>query len=1295
MSLIRTEQTQIKDVYTDQADPSGFVNQTATLNFTDGTRTFTITGAHDIYINGIKYAKTTASIVIEDIVGLHWVYYNSSGVLAESATFPGWYLPVVATVYWDGAKGLRADERHGINMPGSVHDYLHKTVGATYISGLAGTFTNTTLSIASGSFADEDRTYTFDSALTACNVLYNNGSANWTWDGSQAAPYKTVAGIIQYNNSTALANVTAGNYVAYWVFATNDIAIPIAVLMGQRQDATLESARTNNLFANLALGTFPYQDAKLLYRVIYQNVAGTPTYIEAQDYRTASNLPSGVFIVPEHNSLRGLQLAQSGVTYGHISDGAQTIAGAKTFSSLVTAQVADATAGFYVNATSGNAKIILNNNHATNALTGFSLDRLGTEKWFVGLNATAADDAFNIISGAGSTLARLENNANDTSLILQTVNTNKAAILGFRSGTDSKWRIVGTNTYESPNDALIFKLYNGATFDSKLTLASTLITSTVPVKATLSAAGYGFYVNQTAAFDAYIGVDNNNDTLLFTGVNFLRKSVLKWGMGIGAGFDNIFYINAGASSFCDFTYASEGNYISINSPVNKSSALVFKNNGSFVWRIISTNVYEAPNNALVFKILNGGSYTSIYTLELAQITALTPFFTTLAGTVKTTKEFLRLTNTGNAADMDGTASEITWYQAPYNNLTPVYAGGIRIATLTDWTSDTATHSSQFVVSVKNAGTVIDALTVKSDTVYVPNRIVVYGYADLYKGGGVGAGGEFLRITNTSTNASMIGTSSKISFYHMAQPGTAIEAAKIRSYVLSNLDIGTPSTVNVGLRFGIIGANTLFDALTLEPSSTETMIGINTQSSSQAAVLSLRSGTTSNWRIVGVNSSESPTNTLKIKKYNGATWDDSVIIATHYFKVTTDNTSGLGAGFIANVTAGAATIWINNNNASRAYTGTTLQRQGTEKWFVGMDNVTDDLQFRNVGSSNILSLSPTKATSIVRVQADVSGADYAFYVNATTADALIGIDNNNETRSYAGTRLFRQAVEKWFVGMGVADDTLLFRNGGTLNAFIMNVGANTSEFTIQSGTNSKAAILSFANNTTYTWQVVSTHAYEAPNASLVFKYNSGTYDPKLTLSSSLITSTVTVKANVTNNDPGFYVIANSGKAWIAIDNNNATEDYTGISLMRESTEKWFLGMTNAEDLHHLHFVYNGGGSFIFAANTVSTMMVLNTSAADRGAFININKGSSPLWTIAGVNTYETPNDSLKFKYYNGVSSADIAFFLPGKCMLILASYDTAPTLDTDGQCAFWMDSGYNPKFTFRSGGVTTTKTITAT
>ena len=328
-TILRTEQLETKTVYEDLKGPDGFTDRVAALSFVSGTRTFTITGDHEIYINGLKYNNTTGSIVIANTVGTHWVYYNASNIISESLSEPAFYLPFIATVYWDGTKGVVGEERHGTNLPWTVHQYLHTTVGCRYVSGLAGTFTDTTISIDAGTFVDEDIQHTFALALTTCNVFYKNGSADFTWDGAQSVPYKTNAGVIRYNNGNALADVPAANHVAYWVFATNDIDTPIMVLMGQRVDVTLANARINNTYESLVFARLPYRECKVLYRTIFKNVAGTPTYIEAEDLRAVNNTASGAYVATSHNLLSDLQLVGSGVMFGHVSDQAETIYGDK------------------------------------------------------------------------------------------------------------------------------------------------------------------------------------------------------------------------------------------------------------------------------------------------------------------------------------------------------------------------------------------------------------------------------------------------------------------------------------------------------------------------------------------------------------------------------------------------------------------------------------------------------------------------------------------------------------------------------------------------------------------------------------------------------------------------------------------------------------------------------------------------------------------------------------------------------------------------------------------------------
>ena len=304
----------IPTLFTNTTEPTGFVDKTATLSFATSTRIFTITGNHDIYINGVKTTKATASTTIADTTGMHWVYYDSVGTLSESTTQPGFDVPLIATVYWNTTidKALLGEERHGIIMDGATHHLLHNTVGTRYESGLTGTFSNATTSITAGVIDDEDLEHSIG-IQTTVDIIYKNGAADFEWITGQTKYYIEDTGSdILYNNGNATGTVGANNYVCYWIFATNATSSPIVSLMGQRTDTTITDARANCKYESLTLGTLPYQEMKLLYRVILRNDA-TP-YEEAQDLRSISNLPAGTFLATQHNALTGLDFDNSGHT---------------------------------------------------------------------------------------------------------------------------------------------------------------------------------------------------------------------------------------------------------------------------------------------------------------------------------------------------------------------------------------------------------------------------------------------------------------------------------------------------------------------------------------------------------------------------------------------------------------------------------------------------------------------------------------------------------------------------------------------------------------------------------------------------------------------------------------------------------------------------------------------------------------------------------------------------------------------------------------------------------------------
>ena len=321
-------------------EPTGFPDaSTTTISVVDGTRTFTIapTGASfDVYVNGIKFTKTSESVTFTDTEGLWFFYYNTSGVLVASQTV--WTFTngaPVALLYWDATNNVSldlADERHGSTMDWATHQYLHTTVGTRFGSGLAASGyvinsavnANVRFAFDAGSIYDEDLKITIGAQTEPAQipVFYRDGLAGmWRRAAATDYPYLTTGtGRIAYNLDTAgtwsQAEVTNGDFAAYWIFATNGANYPIISIQGQRQDISLANAQNNNLYESLAFGTLPYAEMKLLYRVIVQtsNAYGSTMKVrvsEVQDLRSVSNLPSGSYVATDHNSLTGRTAAGS------------------------------------------------------------------------------------------------------------------------------------------------------------------------------------------------------------------------------------------------------------------------------------------------------------------------------------------------------------------------------------------------------------------------------------------------------------------------------------------------------------------------------------------------------------------------------------------------------------------------------------------------------------------------------------------------------------------------------------------------------------------------------------------------------------------------------------------------------------------------------------------------------------------------------------------------------------------------------------------------------------------------
>lgn len=119
---------------------------------------------------------------------------------------------------------------------------------------------------------------------------YQVSSGVYTWV-DYSLPYLGTAGVPTYLNTGTytLTTFASNRYVCYWVFATNDIDKPIAMI-------PTHASTTYSSVANARAETQPSipsvnNEWKLIYRFIY---AGDGQFQESQDYRTQTSLAGGV-----------------------------------------------------------------------------------------------------------------------------------------------------------------------------------------------------------------------------------------------------------------------------------------------------------------------------------------------------------------------------------------------------------------------------------------------------------------------------------------------------------------------------------------------------------------------------------------------------------------------------------------------------------------------------------------------------------------------------------------------------------------------------------------------------------------------------------------------------------------------------------------------------------------------------------------------------------------------------------------------------------------------------------------
>jgi hypothetical protein len=327
-------------------EPIGHADKTqSSISFNSGTRTFTIAPVATefvVWCKGVKYTYTSAqTVVIPNTTGLHFIYFNQSGVLSTQMSYFTWedHAPT-AYVYWNATTSTAVyfgDERHGITLDWQTHEYLHRTRGAAIANGFGASGYTTTglgatdadaqIDIGGGTFFDEDMQVDIVSTNTPVAntwqqdlsgparipVLYLSGNA-WVIDAPTDFPFKVVGGIPQYNlysgGTWSTASVNNNEYFVSWILATNNLNYPVVSIISQAATNQVSQAEAMT-FEGLSLSGFPSVEFRPLYKVIYQHRTSFTNSVKVStiavyDLRSLQSAGVAAALVQDHGNLSGL-----------------------------------------------------------------------------------------------------------------------------------------------------------------------------------------------------------------------------------------------------------------------------------------------------------------------------------------------------------------------------------------------------------------------------------------------------------------------------------------------------------------------------------------------------------------------------------------------------------------------------------------------------------------------------------------------------------------------------------------------------------------------------------------------------------------------------------------------------------------------------------------------------------------------------------------------------------------------------------------------------------------------------
>jgi hypothetical protein len=184
------------------------------------------------------------------------------------------------------------------------------------------------------------------------NFFYFNGTVITTADAmADRSPFLHSGTTPQWENAGVLTNAVSNDYIVYHYFAS-----PMTggwAVFARPHNAKYTSLALARAARPSQLTWSNYAELKHLYTAIFRvNTAWGNTHdcklVALDDYRTLPGTPTAATAPTAHSSLSALELAGSGVSWGHVDDQAQTLVGVKTFESFPVTPNVDPTTDYQV-----------------------------------------------------------------------------------------------------------------------------------------------------------------------------------------------------------------------------------------------------------------------------------------------------------------------------------------------------------------------------------------------------------------------------------------------------------------------------------------------------------------------------------------------------------------------------------------------------------------------------------------------------------------------------------------------------------------------------------------------------------------------------------------------------------------------------------------------------------------------------------------------------------------------------------------------------------------------------------